>query len=93
LAIATIDINSPSLIFLFNYFLSSPRKTFYNNIKRKDMSWNPNSNKHKAMHGGYKQKPTKSSINSLLCLYADICQVSPEKLQKNKKGSQLKFDF
>ena len=57
------------------------------------MSWNPNSNKHKAQHGGYKQKPTKASINSLLCLYAAICEVSPEKLPSKQKGSQLKLDF
>jgi hypothetical protein len=57
------------------------------------MSWNPNSNKHKAQHGGYKQKPTKANVNALLCLYAAICEVSPNKLPSKQKGSQLKLDF
>jgi len=57
------------------------------------MSWNTNSNKHKAQHGGYKQKPTKANVNALLCLYAAICEVSPKKLPSKQTGSQLKLDF
>lgn len=36
------------------------------------MSWNPNSQKHRAMHGGYKSKPAKSQVNALLNMYAKI---------------------
>lgn len=48
------------------------------------MSWNPNSQKHRAMHGGYKTKPTKSQVNALLNLYSDV---DP----KNKSEKQLKL--
>jgi hypothetical protein len=60
-------------------------------------NWNPNSAKHKAKHCGYKDKPTKESINALLNLYS-ACSVIYEqgkKLneQENKNGEQLKFPF
>jgi hypothetical protein len=42
-------------------------------------NWNPNSRKHKAMHGGYKGKPTKESVSALLGLYSS-CQVDKKKL-------------
>jgi hypothetical protein len=57
------------------------------------MSWNPNSNKHKAMHGGYKQKPTRSAVKGLLNLYAGIHTAELTQRVKKQEGSQLKFDF
>jgi hypothetical protein len=57
------------------------------------MSWNPNSSTHKAMHGGYKQKPTKSSINALMSLYAGVSTETKQRPVKKVEGSQLKFDF
>ena len=30
------------------------------------MGWNPNSNKHKAKHGGYKGKPSKSQVKATI---------------------------
>jgi hypothetical protein len=57
------------------------------------MSWNPNSNSHKAKHGGYKQKPTKAQVNALMNLYASVGQVSPKNIVKKQEGAQLKFDF
>ena len=57
------------------------------------MSWNPNSNTHKAKHGGYKQKPTKSSINALMSLYASMATETKQRPVKKVEGSQLKFDF
>ena len=60
-------------------------------------NWNPNSAKHKAQHGGYKSKPTKETVNSLLNLYS-ACSLIYElgkKLneEQNKNGEQLKFPF
>lgn len=57
------------------------------------MSWNPNSNTHKAKHGGYKQKPTKSCINALMSLYASVATETKQRPVKKVEGSQLKFDF
>jgi hypothetical protein len=57
-------------------------------------NWHPNSNKHKAQHCGYKDRPTKESINALLSLYS-ACSVVKETPLKTKKeiGIQLKLDF
>ena len=57
------------------------------------MSWNPNSSTHKAMHSDYKQKPTKSSINALMSLYASVATETKQRPVKKVEGSQLKFDF
>ena len=49
-------------------------------------NWNPNSKKYKAQHCGYKVKPTKQNVNSLLNLYS-ACSVIYEQgkeLNKNK---------
>jgi len=57
--------------------------------------WNPNSAKHKAQHCGYKDKPTKQSVNALLGLYS-ACQVTketPMPMSKKEVGKQLKFSF
>jgi hypothetical protein len=57
------------------------------------MSWNPNSNKHKAQHGGYKQKPTRQQVKALLDLYAGVQVVNRTKPTKKEEGNQLSFDF
>jgi hypothetical protein len=57
------------------------------------MSWNPNSSTHKAMHGGYKQKPAKSSINALMSLYASVATETKQRPVKKVEGAQLKLDF
>lgn len=35
------------------------------------MSMHLNQRKHKAMHGGYREKPTKQAVNALANLYAN----------------------
>lgn len=57
------------------------------------MSWNPNSNKHKAQHGGYKQRPSKQQVNAVLDLYAGVQMVNRTKPTKKVEGNQLNFDF
>ena len=58
------------------------------------MNFNPNSNTHKANHGGYKQKPTRSQVKALLDLYAGVSKaVAPKSVVKKQEGAQLKFDF
>jgi len=57
------------------------------------MSWNPNSSTHKAMHGGYRQKPTKAQINATLNLYASVAAETKQRPVKKVEGAQLKFDF
>lgn len=59
-------------------------------------NWNPNSAK-KVQTSGYRDKPTKQSVNALLNLYS-ACSVIYElgkKLneEQNKNGEQLKFPF
>jgi hypothetical protein len=59
------------------------------------MPFNPNSNKHKANHGGYKGRPTKQQVKALLNLYAG-CQVSPKAPIQNVKvdsNGQYKMIF
>lgn len=57
------------------------------------MSWNPNSGKHKAQHGGYKQKPTRAQVKATLDLYAGIQAVTRTKPARKEEGNQLSFDF
>ena len=51
-----------------------------------------NSAKHRASHGGYKQKPTRESVRALLNLYAGVSQL-PEVItpRKSNPGVQLKL--
>ena len=63
------------------------------------MSWNPNSNKHKAMHGGYKGKPTKSQVKAALNFF-DTSDIDFSNMTtivatsgENKPGTQLKMDL
>jgi hypothetical protein len=59
-------------------------------------NWNPNSGKYKAQHGGYKQRPSRGSVNALLGLYS-ACQVVakeiPQPIVKKEVGVQLKINF
>jgi hypothetical protein len=58
-------------------------------------NWNPNSAKHKAMHGGYKTKPTKQGVSALLNLYSG-CQVNKQEIvivNKKESNKQLKIEF
>jgi hypothetical protein len=53
------------------------------------MTWNPNSNKHKANHCGYKKKPTQGQVNALLGMYSGT-QPQP-KTKKVKTNNQTKL--
>ena len=55
-------------------------------------NWNPNSNKHKAEHGGYRKKPTQKDVKALMNMYAGIANtpVKPRPVMK-KEGTQLKL--
>lgn len=52
------------------------------------MSWHPNSNKHKAMHGGYKGKPTKAQVTATLSFFSGVAPL-PKKKDQKKYGIQL----
>lgn len=59
------------------------------------MGFNPNSAKHKAQHGGYKQKPTRGQVKGLLNLYAG-CQMVAKTMVQNvevDKNGQYKMRF
>jgi|688.fasta_scaffold1548714_1 hypothetical protein len=47
-------------------------------------NWNPNSKKHKAQHCGYKVKPTKQNVNSLLNLYSACSVIYEQGKELNK---------
>lgn len=56
--------------------------------------WHPNSNQHKAKHGGYRVKPSRKDVNALMGLYAGVAQVSVKvRPVKKQEGAQLKLDF
>lgn len=55
--------------------------------------WNPNSNTHKAQHGGYKHKPTKQQVNAQMSMYAAIAKVTTTTPAKIQPGAQLKINF
>jgi hypothetical protein len=57
------------------------------------MSGNPNLKQHKAMHGGYRQKPTKAQVNAVLNLYASVATETKQRPVKKIEGAQLKLDF
>lgn len=52
------------------------------------MTWHPNSNKHKATHNGYKQKPTQGQIKALMEMYDEPKPKTPNKTISN---NQLKL--
>jgi hypothetical protein len=51
------------------------------------MSWNINSAKHKAMHGGYGTKPSKAQISATLSFFAGVAPL-PKK-REIKISTQL----
>jgi hypothetical protein len=53
------------------------------------MSWNPNSAKHKANHGGYRTKPTQEQVKATLSFYSGITPI--EKQPPKKDNQQLKL--
>ena len=57
------------------------------------MSGNPNLKQHKAMHGGYRQKPTKAQVNAVLNLYASVATETKQRSVKRVEGAQLKLEF
>ena len=57
-------------------------------------NWHPNSNKHKATHGGYRVKPSRKDVNALMGMYAGVAQVSAKITPvKKQEGAQLKLNF
>lgn len=64
------------------------------------MTWNPNSAKHKAEHGGYRDKPTKSELKANFDFWASIknfpvkvANVSSTSGTSKPIGTQLKLNF
>jgi hypothetical protein len=57
------------------------------------MAWHPNSNKHKATHGGYKKRPSKKQVAALLDLYNTTQQMAKVQPVTQSKGAQLKMDL
>lgn len=51
--------------------------------------------KHKAQHGGYRQKPSNKEVNALLGLYEGISKavLYPINKPQPKVGEQLKLNF
>ena len=47
-----------------------------------------NSNKHKAQHGNYREKPTQQGVNALMSLYEGVAEAV-----KPKAGTQTKLEF
>lgn len=57
--------------------------------------WHPNSNKHKAAHGGYREKPTQKDVKALLSLYGSLSTIEKTIIVPTKKqvGAQLKLEL
>ena len=53
----------------------------------------PNSKKHKAMHGGYRERPGTKQINALMGLYSAIGTTTTTIAKKEEPGVQLKLRF
>ena len=51
------------------------------------MNWHPNSAKHKAMHGGYKGKPTQQQVRATLSFFSGVAPLPKKREIKN--GTQL----
>ena len=58
-----------------------------------NMTWHPNSNKHKRTHCGYKQKPSKKQVLALLDMYNVARQMAKVQPVKQNPGAQLKLDL
>jgi len=48
--------------------------------------------KHKATHGGYRKKPTKGQVSSLMDMYQAISNIKPKPIKKQVLV-QLKLNF
>jgi hypothetical protein len=57
------------------------------------MSWHPNSNQHKATHGGYKKRPSKKQVLALLDMYNVNRQMAIVQPVKQTEGAQLKLNL
>lgn len=59
--------------------------------------WHPNSNQHKAKHGGYKKKHSQTAISAQMNMYAAVAAIVKAKTNitpvKIQPGAQLKFNF
>lgn len=53
--------------------------------------WNPNSNKHKINHCGYRKKPSKKEVSALMNMYRGIDAAERILPVREKKGVQLKL--
>lgn len=56
-------------------------------------NWNPNSNKHKANHCGYKGRPTKREVSALMGMYAAAAKFTRIMTVKEAPGVQLKLNL
>ena len=56
-------------------------------------NWNPNSNKHKAKHGGYSSRPAKRDIAALMQMMAGCSEAAKSSTVKKIEGAQLKLKF
>lgn len=54
-------------------------------------NWQPNSNKHKANHCGYRKKPSRKEVNALMMFYRGIDAVERITPVREKEGVQLKL--
>lgn len=66
-------------------------------IRKKDMAhkFHPNSAKHKAQHGGYKQKPTQQQVRANLDFWAGMTDKPIIEINSKSSGAgrQLKMNF
>ena len=71
-----------NVLFIYN---SNICNYLRNSLER--MSWNINSAKHKAMHGGYGTKPSKAQISATLSFFSEVAPL-PKK-REIKISTQL----
>jgi len=57
------------------------------------MEWHPNTKKHKALHNGYRKKPTKKEVIALMSFYNTENVMAKIRTIKKVDGVQLKIDF
>lgn len=56
----------------------------------------PNSKKHKAMHGGYRDKPSQRAVNALCDMYKTIDEIKILDTKEKTylpEGTQLSIEF
>jgi len=49
--------------------------------------------KHKAKHGGYRQRPTRQAVAAQMQMYAAIAETTKTAPAKEQSGAQLKLKF